>query len=254
MVFGWWWDKSREVPILPTYLSSTGEFINVSVTEFLLGLNAKTAVLNMALVAMAMLFAFPLARAWYAWQSKIWEKMNWQELYDLRGDIIGDIIRALGSKLYDLRGEIISLLVPTFIFGVITMLVIGGAAWLYTIPMIQSIIENISVVAKMIYPYVGYGAIAIVSIVSIRAVFVIWRHEREAYTRANFGDRVARGDFQVAFERFFTAHYRRLFVEELITRRVDLTGAWPNGKIPNVRNDAASIMLAQWEERNNKLN
>jgi hypothetical protein len=81
-----------------------------------------------------------------------------------------------------------------------------------------------------------------------------WRRDRYLYTHSNFGDRAQRSEIDAVFRRFATNYWRRRFIEDLRERQVELFGAWPNGKIPNVDNDISSILLAQWEELNHRLN
>jgi hypothetical protein len=79
------------------------------------------------------------------------------------------------------------------------------------------------------------------------------RAERERLSKLTLPDRVSRTLVADLFNSFQTSSYRLRFVQKLVAAHPQIEGAWPGGRLPATGNDPASILLAQWEERERGL-
>jgi len=66
-------------------------------------------------------------------------------------------------------------------------------------------------------------------------------------------DCVSRAQVAEVFNSFANEQHRLRFVQILIASHPQVGGEWPGGRLPATGNDPASIMLAQWEERERGL-
>jgi len=60
---------------------------------------------------------------------------------------------------------------------------------------------------------------------------------------------VSRNEIAMHFKCFRTSRFRLKYIRFLLKNKATIEGNWPDGKIPNIKNDEASTLLAQLEER-----
>lgn len=58
-----------------------------------------------------------------------------------------------------------------------------------------------------------------------------------------------RKEISKQFGEFKTLRARLEYTQHLQNEKIIIEGNWPDGKIPNINNDAASTLLAQLEEK-----
>ena len=99
----------------------------------------------------------------------------------------------------------------------------------------------IAVPAGILVSILFYGSIGWYGYVHLK--------DRKLLRKNSKCSKVSRTAFADQFSMFKTSWGRLKYVQRLKNGQIFLEGIWPNTKVPNVKNDNASALLAQIEER-----
>ncbi|MBF0464121.1 MAG: NACHT domain-containing protein [Nitrospirae bacterium] len=104
-----------------------------------------------------------------------------------------------------------------------------------------------------------YYRITSITIIAILSIFFMFRlniieliKDSLILRKSMFHNNIAREEIAVYLKRLKTTIGRAQFVKTLKNRNIEFTGVWPDGIMPD-KNDEASILLAQLEEKQLKL-